>query len=334
LKILVTGGNGFLGGAIVRLLLTKGHEVRSFARGSDPRLASLGAEEHRGDLADQAAVRRAAAGCDMVYHVAAKAGVWGRYRDYFSANVTGTENVLAACQEFGIRKLVFTSSPSVVYHGSDQEGVDESVSYPRKYEADYPATKARAEKMILAANGPDLATVALRPHLIWGPGDPHLIPRLLDRARRRKLRRIGWANKKVDVIYIDNAAHAHVLAGEHLEPGSPVAGRAYFLSQGEPVVLWDFLNRILALAGLPPPKWTFPFWLAWSGGAVLEMLHRVLPLKGEPMITRFVARQLATAHWFDIRAAARDFGYQPLVSTEEGLRRLAISLQESVKEKV
>jgi nucleoside-diphosphate-sugar epimerase len=262
------------------------------------------------------------AGCGIVYHVAAKAGVWGRYRDFYSVNVVGAANIVDACRQAGVRKLVYTSSPSVVYHGGDMEGVDESTPYPATFEAPYPKTKALAERLVLEANGPNLATVALRPHLIWGPGDPHLIPRLLDRARRGKLRKIGAVDKKVDVIHVENAAWAHLLAGERLEAGSPIAGKAYFLSQGEPVVLWEFINAILARASLPPVVKRVPFKLAWTAGAMLEAIYRMLGRSSEPPMTRFVARQLATAHWFDISAARRDLGYEPIVSIEKGLAEL------------
>ena len=324
MKTLVTGGGGFLGSAIVRMLRQRGQAVRSLSRQWYPHLNELDVEQFQGDLTDSATVERAVDDCDLVYHVAAKAGVWGRYRDFFAANVTGTENVLNACRKLGVQRLVFTSSPSVVFHGGDMEGVDESVPYPKKFEAYYPQTKALAEQMVLAANCPNLATVALRPHLIWGPGDPHLIPRLLERARKGKLRRIGRTAKKVDVIHVDNAAHAQILAGDRLEPGSPIAGKAYFLSQGEPVVLWDFINRILERANLPPVQKSISFSMAWTAGMLFEALYRLLRLKGEPPITRFVARQLATAHWFDISAARRDLGYAPLVSTDEGLQQLGL----------
>jgi len=320
---LVTGGGGFLGSAIVRLLRNRGNRVCSFSRHRYEHLAALDVDQLVGDLTDAAAVQAAVAGCDIVFHVAAKAGIWGAYRDYHAANVTGTENVLAACRNCNVSRLVYTSSPSVVYAGGDVEGINESAPYPRRFEAHYPRTKAIAERMVLAANGPTLATVALRPHLIWGPGDPHLIPRLIARAQKGKLRRIGKTPKKVDVIYVDNAALAHVQAGDKLLPGSMVAGKAYFLSQGEPVFLWDFINRVLMDAGIAPVERTIPFRVAWCAGITFEWIYALLRLSGEPPMTRFVARQFATAHWFDISAAQRDFGYQANVSTEEGLRRLA-----------
>jgi nucleoside-diphosphate-sugar epimerase len=327
MRALVTGGGGFLGGAVVRLLRQRGREVRSFTRSAYPWLDEFGVEQCLGDLADPAAVEKAVAGTDVVYHVAAKAGVWGRYADFYATNVTGTENVLAACKRHGVRRLVYTSTPSVVHTGGDLEGADESVPYPKHFEAYYPETKARAERAVLAANGAELATVALRPHLIWGPGDPHLVPRLLARAREGKLRRIGSRPVKVDVTYIDNAADAHVLAGEKLAVGAACAGKAYFISNGEPVELWAFVDRILAAAGLPPVTRTVSVWKAKLAGRVLEWVYRALRLPGEPPMTRFVASQMSTSHWYDISAARRDLGYEPRVSVEEGLRRLAESMR-------
>ena len=301
---LVTGGGGFLGGAIVRRLRARGDAVRSLSRGHYPALDDLGVTQFRGDVADADAVARAAEGCGVAFHAAARAGLGGRYADYHRANVVGTDNVLAACQRHGVPRLVYTSSPSVVFDGRDMEGADESAPYPRHYEAYYPRTKALAEQRVLAANGPGLATTALRPHLIWGPGDNHLIPRLLARARAGRLRRIGRTNKLVDTTYIDNAADAHLLAADRLRPGSPVPGRAYFLSQGEPVPLWDLVDRILSAAGLPPVTRSLPAGLAYAVGWAAEAVYGLLRLRGEPPMTRFLARELATAHWFDIGAAA------------------------------
>ncbi|HEX3147863.1 MAG TPA: NAD-dependent epimerase/dehydratase family protein [Gemmataceae bacterium] len=326
MKALVTGGGGFLGGAIVRLLRERGDEVRSFSRGAYSALDALGVEQVRGDLGDANAVAEAAAGCEIVFHVAAKAGVWGPWREYYEANVVGTENVLAACRANGIRRLVFTSSPSVTFAGVDQSGVNESEPNPARFLAHYPHTKALAEQAALKANGPELATIALRPHLIWGPGDPHLIPRLIERARAGRLKRIGKESKLVDTIYIDNAAVAHLQAADKLAPRSAVAGKAYFLSQGEPMPLWDFVNRVLEVAKLPPVTKSVPAGVAYFAGGAMELLFRLLSLRGEPPMTRFVARQLSTAHWFDLSAARRDFGYAPAISTDEGLRRLRTAM--------
>lgn len=323
MKALVTGGGGFLGGAIVRRLIERGDRVRSFARGSYPSLTQLGVEVCRGDLADARAVAAAVNGCDVVYHVAAKAGLGGRYRDYYRANVTGTRHVLTACCAAGVQKLIYTSSPSVVFDGKDMEGVDESVPYPSHHHAAYPRTKAMAERLILAANCTRLATVALRPHLIWGPRDTHLVPRLVARARAGRLLRIGTTNKLIDTVYVDNAAEAHLLAADRLSPGSVIAGKTYFITQGEPAPLWDVVNGILAAAGLPPVRRTIATSVAIFAGAVLELACAIGWPDAEPPMTRFLARELSTAHWFTIDAARTELGYEPKVTTKEGLRRLA-----------
>lgn len=327
MKALVTGGGGFLGGAIVRALVARGDSVRSFSRAGYGALTALGVKQITGDLADCDAVSAAARGCDIIFHVAAKPGVWGPYEDYYRANVIGTENVLTACRAQGIERLVYTSSPSVVFHGSDMEGVDETVPYPDHFEAPYPQTKAIAEQQVLAANGPSLATVALRPHLIWGPEDNHLVPRIIQRGRAGQLRRIGQRPCLVDHIYVDNAAEAHLQAAAGLAPGAAVAGKAYFISNGEPIPLWEMVNRILAAAGIPAVERSMSPQLAYAVGAVLEKLYTTFKLSGEPRMTRFLARELSTAHWFDISAARRDFGFNPRVSTAEGLLRLQTWLQ-------
>ncbi len=322
MKALVTGGGGFLGGAVVRLLRTRGDRVRSFTRSNYPWLDELGVEQSLGDLSKPEAVERAVEGCDTVFHVAAKAGVWGRRADFFSTNATGTENVIAACKRHGVRKLVYTSTPSVVHARDDIENGNESLPYPERYDTDYPESKAVAEKAVLSANGPELATVALRPHLIFGPSDPHLIPRIIAAAKAGKLRRIGSRPVKVDVTYIDNAADAHLNAACRLDIGSPCAGKAYFISNGEPVELWKFIDRVLAEAGLPPVTRTVGAWKARLVGRVLEWMYWLFRLSGEPPMTRFVAVQMSTSHWYDISAAKRDLGYAPTVSVDEGVKRL------------
>jgi nucleoside-diphosphate-sugar epimerase len=326
-KAVVTGGGGFLGGAVVRLLRQRGDSVRSFTRSHYPWLDEFGVEQTLGDLSDLDAVERAVTGCDVAFHVAAKAGVWGRHADYFDTNVTGTLNVVAACRKHGVRRLVYTSTPSVVHAGADVAGADETLPYPKHFDAYYSETKARAEKAVLAANGPDLATLALRPHLIFGPGDPHLIPRVVAAARAGKLKRVGTRPVKVDVTYIDNAARAHLDAADRLDIGTPPAGRAYFISNGEPVELWPFINRVLAEAGAPPVTKTVSAWKTRLAGRVLEFVYWLFRLPGEPPMTRFVASQLSTSHWYDISAARRDLGYAPHVSVEEGLKILGERLR-------
>ena len=326
-NVLVTGGGGFLGGAIVRRLVERGEHVRSFSRGFYNELESLGVEQIRGDIEDKDAVERACKGVDLVFHVAAKAGVWGDYSEYFKTNVTGTKNVIAACIKHKVSRLVYTSSPSVIFNGTDMEGVDESVPYPEKFHAHYPKTKAIAEQYVIKAARDGLMTIVLRPHLIWGPRDSHLVPRIIARAKR--LVRVGDGKNLVDTIYIDNAADAHILAADRLEENHKLSGNVYFISQGEPVPLWDMVNDILKAAGLAPVKWSISRRTAWVTGAILEACYKLFKLSGEPHITRFVADELATAHWFDISAAKRDLGYVPKVSTKQGIRRLEKWLKNS-----
>lgn len=322
MMVLITGGGGFLGTALCQALRSRGVKVRSYSRHSYPHLSEWGVECWSGDLADLSRLTQAVAGCDAVFHVAAKAGVWGPFREYYLTNVVGTSHVLTACRQHGVPKLIYTSSPSVVYAGGDECEITEAAPYPSRYLAHYPATKAAAEQLVLAANSPTLSTVALRPHLIWGPGDNHLLPRLIARARAGKLRRIGHGTNLVDTTYIDNAVQAHLAALESLHPGAACAGKAYFIANGEPWPLWTLIDRLLACAGLPPITRRISPGLAYGLGALCELVYGGLRLQAEPPMTRFVARQLATSHWFDLTAARRDVGYRPVVTVEEGLARL------------
>jgi nucleoside-diphosphate-sugar epimerase len=327
MKALVTGAGGFLGLYIVEQLLARGDEVRAFCRGSYPELAKPGVETVRGDVRERDETISACEGVDVVFHAAAIAGIGGRWRDFYEINTLGTRHILEGCRKHSVGRLVYTSSPSVTFDGTDQEGVDESEPYPERFLAHYPHSKSMAEQEVLEASGREgVLTCALRPHLIWGPRDRHLIPRLLSRARSGRLRRVGEGKNLVDMIYVENAAEAHLQAADALSDGSPVAGRAYFLSQGEPVNCWDWINDILALAGLLPVKKSISASAAYRVGAVLEGIYRVLGLKGEPPMTRFLAAQLSTHHYFDITRAREDFGYDPSVSTEEGMRRLGVEL--------
>ncbi|MCQ8770466.1 NAD-dependent epimerase/dehydratase family protein [Streptomyces telluris] len=321
MKVLVTGGGGFLGGAVCAQLVARGDTVRSLGRSPRRALARLGVEEHLGDLRDADAVAKAVDGRDAVIHCAAKAGVWGPARDYIGVNLTGTAHVVAACRAKGVGALVLSSSPAVVHDGADLEGADESLPYATRFLAPYPRSKALAEQLVLRADSADLATVALRPHIIWGPGDPHFLPRLAEQARRGRLRRIGKATKKIDTVYIDNAAEAHVLALDRLKPGAPAAGRAYFITQDDPRPVGETIDRLLGAAGVGPVTRELPAWACRALAAGLESGGRALGT-GEPPLTRFLVNQLTTAHWFDITAAKRDLGYVPRVGTEEGLRRL------------
>jgi nucleoside-diphosphate-sugar epimerase len=330
MRALVTGGGGFLGKAIIAQLLARGDQVRSLARGEYPELTRMGVECVRGDLRDAATTEAACADRDVVFHAAAVAGIWGPWAHFYGINVLGTRHVIAGCQKHGVPKLVYTSSPSVTFDGQPQENVDESVGYAKRWLCHYAQTKAIGEQEVLAANGRGLATCALRPHLIWGPGDQHLIPRLIDRARSGQLRRVGDGSNRIDMVYVDNAAEAHLQAADVLAPASPVAGNAYFISQGEPVNCWRWIDEILALAGLPPIERAISLSAAWNIGAVMELVYRTFRWQSEPRMTRFLAAQLGMSHYFDIRRARRDFGYAPRVSKEEGMLRLADSLARTV----
>lgn len=322
MKILVTGGGGFLGGALSIKLIEQGYSVRSFSRGDYPELRKLGIDTKRGDITDTDAVIDTAKGCDVIFHAAAKAGVWGPYEEYYNTNVLGTENVLLACRKNNINRLVFTSTPSVVFHGTDQEGVNESEPYPEKYLAHYPETKAMAEKLVLDASSSDLATVSLRPHLIWGPKDPHLIPRIVERAKKGQLRLVGDGKNLVDSVYIDNAVLGHMLALKHLSTESPINGKVYFITNGEPLPIADLINKILNSAGLQPVTSKVSPGVAYAAGAAMEFAYSLTKRKDEPRMTRFVARELSCIHWFDISAAKQDLGYNPKVSIDEGMSRL------------
>jgi nucleoside-diphosphate-sugar epimerase len=326
-EVLVTGGGGFLGTALIKLVRARGLRVRSLARRRYQHLDDLGVEQVLGDIADSAVVGRATAGCRTVFHTAAKAGIWGSNREYERTNVQGTRNVIEACRAHGARRIIYSSSPSVVFNGLDLEGVDESFPYSQTFEAAYPATKARAEQLILGSNGLDLATIALRPHLIWGPGDNNLLPRILARAGGGRLRRIGRRDPLIDPIYIDNAAEAHLLAADRLQPGSAIAGRIYFVTQGETIPLWDMINHFLKAAKMAPVKRSVSRPLAFALAGLMELGYVLSCRRKEPPMTRFLARQLSTTHWFNIDAARRDLGYEPRVSITEGLRRLEEWLQ-------
>jgi nucleoside-diphosphate-sugar epimerase len=322
MKALVTGGGGFLGKAIVSQLLARGDKVCSFSRGEYPDLRKLGVDVVQGDISNARAVASAAKGCDIVFHVAARTGIWGPYEEYYRTNVTGTENVIAACRQHGITRLVYTSTPSVVHAGGDVEGINESAPYPERFETHYPKTKAIAEQMVLNADGDELATVAIRPHLIWGPGDPNFLPRFLERAKSGRLRKVGKKPYLVDCLYIDNAAKAHLLAADRLAPGSTIAGKAYFISQGEPIDIAELMSRIIGTAGFPPINRSIPPAVAYLAGWLLEMIYTLFRIQKEPPMTRFLAKQLSTSHWFDITAARRDLDYHPTISIEQGLKRL------------
>ena len=319
MKALVTGGTGFLGRYIVEALQSRGDSVRIFSRthAQTPRAESL-----IGDLRDAGAVARAVDGVDCVFHSAAYVGpMWGDRRQYLSINVDGTRNVIDACRRHGVRKLVLTSSSSVVFHMTDEAGIDEDQPYPRRYFSPYAETKAMAERLVLASNGPELMTCALRPHFIWGPRDKHLIPSIIGRARRGQLVQVGGGENLIDITYVENAAQAHVLAADALGPGSMACGRAYFVSDGEPVRLWQWINELLLGVGAPPVKRRIPYGMAYAMGLASEVVYTLLPWLGEPRLTRYLAGLMATSQHFKLERAERDLNYRPVVDRAEAMRR-------------
>ena len=327
MKALVTGANGFLGSQLVRELAASGYEVTAMTRRRYDSVVDQRIRNVNGDIRNIDAVEEACRGQEVVFHVAAISGIWGPWKQYHSTNTIGTRNDVEACENQGVQKLVYTSSPSVTFNGKHQINETESAPYPRDWLAHYPHSKALAERCVLDANDDrQLMTCALRPHLIWGPGDRHLIPRLIERARKGQLRRVGDGKNMVDSIYIENAALAHVQAAEAMQPGSPVCGSAYFLSQGEPVNLWAWINEILELGGVPKVTKSISYSSAYRLGYLLEAWHSIRNLDSEPRMTRFLAAQLAKSHYFDISRASRDFGYRPRVSMAEGMRKLGQTL--------
>lgn len=327
MKVLVTGGGGFLGSAICSMLVLRGDTVHSISRNPHAALNAIGVTQFQGDLADKSAIHLAAQGCDAIIHTAAKAGIWGDYNSYYQTNVEGTKNIIEVCKTRGISRLVYTSSPSVVFNNGDMEGADESMPYPESYLTAYPKTKALAEQMVLNANDDKLATVALRPHLIWGPGDNHLVPRILARAKEGRLRKIGNRIVMVDSVFIDNAANAHLLALDRLSLSSSCSGKAYFISNGEPWKLWDLVNEIIRAGNGKAVDKSVPVSLAYTMGWFFEMTYRLFRIQKEPPMTRFLAKELSTSHWFDISNARKDLGYEPKVSIKEGLSRLKATLE-------
>ena len=326
MKILVTGGGGFVGGYVIERLLARGYAVRSIGRSSQPQLEAQGVEVVCGDLTDAPAVSAACEGVDAVFHVAARAGVWGSWESYYQPNVIGTRNVVAACQQQGVERLIYTSTPSVVFTGQPIRGGDESLPYGKNWLCHYAHTKAIAEAEALAANSESLKIVALRPHLIFGPGDPHLLPRVIESVQAGRLKIIGDGKSRVDVSYVGNVADAHLDAFDALAAGTG-AGQAYFISQGESVELWPWVNSILAGLGHAPLTKRVPLPVAYAVGALCEGLWKVLGRRNEPPITRFVAVELAKDHYFDISAARRDLGYLANTPMAEALNQTILDLK-------
>lgn len=321
-KALVTGGGGFVGKTIVKMLTDKGVECRVIGRNRYPEIEALGVECVVGNVSDPDIMAAITKDVDTVFHVAALAGIWGPWKNFYNTNVVGTKNVIRGCRINNVARLIYTSTPSVVFNQHDIAGGDECLPYATDFLCNYAKSKVLAEKLVLSANDASLLTCAIRPHLIWGPEDPHLIPRLIKRGRAKKLKRVGSGENRVDISYVDNVAYAHILAARNLSTTQTAAGNAYFIGQEKPVVLWHWINTLFSELSIPKVTSSVSYSAAYWAGAILESVHYLLRLKNEPQMTRFLAQQLSKSHYFNHKKAENDLGYTPLISIEEGQERL------------
>lgn len=317
-RILVTGASGMLGAGVARALAARGDVVVVMQR----RASGLGLSEVRGDVTDREAVQRAVAGCDAVVHLAAKVSLVGDLDAFRRVNVEGTRNLVEAARAAGVDRFVYVSSPSVAHAGSALVGAGAGPADPEHARGPYARTKAEAELIALAADAPGFAVVAIRPHLVWGPGDEQLIARIVERARTGRLVLIGGGKALIDTTYVDNAVDAIVAAGDRAADAG-VHGQAFVVTNGEPRTVAELLTRIATAGGAPAPRRSVPFPVAWAGGRLVESAWALLRRPGEPPMTAFLAEQLATAHWFDQRRTRTALGWQPRVSLDEGFARLA-----------
>ena len=330
--VLVTGASGFLGRAVVRELLAGGYAVRTLQRTPS---RTPGADDVLGSVTDTEVVARAVAGVDAVVHLAAKVSLAGDPADFERVNVGGTRTLLDAAQAAGVPRVVHVSSPSVAHHGDSIVGDDAGPADPALARGDYARTKAAAELLALGRDGAALGdgsrpgsagsvmhVVAVRPHLVWGPGDTQLVARVVERARAGRLPLLGHGAALIDSTYVDNAASAVVAA---LRAVDDVHGQAYVITNGEPRPVAELLAGICRAAGVEPPRWSVPASVARAAGSAVEAGWKIRPGADEPPMTRFLAEQLSTAHWFDQRRTRRDLRWEPAVSVDEGLRRLAAS---------
>jgi 2-alkyl-3-oxoalkanoate reductase len=358
--VLVTGASGLLGGSVARVLVARGETVRTLQRRPS---GVAGAEDVAGSVTDPAAVARALDGVDAVVHLAAKVSLAGDPAEFDAVNVEGTRTVLDAAERAGVRRFVQVSSPSVAHAGSSLVGVGAEPADPERARGEYARTKAASEVLALSrdrvaagagaaraslsvrnqggnpdeprrsqpgddggapAGRGDFRVVAVRPHIVWGPGDTQLVERVVDRASSGRLPLLGHGAALIDTTYLDNAAHGIVAALDRLDDSpETVRGRAYVLTNGEPRTVADLLTGICRAGGVEPPRWRVPAGLARAAGGLVERIWQVRPGADEPPMTRFLAEQLSTAHWFDQRATWAELGWRPAVTIDEGMRRLA-----------
>ena len=323
MKIVVTGGMGFIGSSVLTRLLALEHKIVAIGRSANPRNARShpNLSYHCVDLSQRKIPEEIIRGTDLVFHIAAKAGIGGRYSDYYSANYLSTVQLLETCKEHGVSRFIFTSSPSVVFSQKSISNGNESLPYLNHSAFAYAHTKALAEKHVLLAHKPgSFQSLALRPHLVWGTADPHLLPRVIQRHKAGKLRIVGEGRNRMDLTHVKNVAHAHLLAMQKMIADERFGGKPYFISQDEPVALWGWLNEIFLALQLPPLESKVSFRKAYLAGLLMEKVWKLPFFKGDPPMTRFVASQLAHDHWFSNKEALSDFGYSPILSMEDGLK--------------
>ncbi len=319
MRVLITGGTSLLARATAELLLARGDDVVLLQRGE----AALDVAQVRGDLREPAVVARAVQGCDAVVHAAAKVGIVGAWEDFRSINVDGTANVIAAAREAGLSRVVHVSTPSVSHAGHSLVGAQADPPVTGRTDAPYAESKAIGERLALGAASDALPIVAIRPHLVWGPGDTQLVGRIVERARSGRLALVGGGTALIDTTYIDNAASSLVAALDAAVPGAACIGRAYVIANGEPRPVRELIEGILRAAGVEASPRVVPLRVATGVGTVVEKVWARLKPDEEPPLTRFLAEQLGTAHWFDPRPARDDLGWLPTVTIDEGLDRLA-----------
>ncbi len=319
-RVLVTGASGMLGGAVAQLLREKGHLVRTFQRG-----ASAGAtDEVRGSLTDLDAVAAAVKSMDAVIHLAAKVSFTGQWEDFVATNIAGTSNLLTASKESGVKDFVFVSSPSVAHFGKSLAGAGAGEADPQQARGFYARSKAAAELAALGNDSPEFRVAAIRPHVVWGPGDTQLVERVIQRAKAGRLPLLDHGAALIDTTFIDNAAAAIVRSLERMEYAH---GRALVVTNGEPRPVGELIAGICKAGGAPAPKLNVPGWLARGAGSVIEKLWLAAGSRNlvhdEPPMTRFLAEQLSTAHWFDQRETHEVLDWKPEVGIDEGLQKLA-----------
>lgn len=322
-KVLVTGAGGFLGSFIVRDLFNKGtYEIYTFSRKSYKNLEQYNVTQIQGDLQNPQDLLMATKGMDAIIHCASQVGMWATYETFYNTNFLGTKNIVDAAIINQVPKFIHTSTPSVAFGNESLCNVDESTPYPKKYYSYYAQTKALAEQYVLSKKSPTFSVVAIRPHLIFGPGDLNLVPRVIDSAKKGKLKIVGDGENLVDVTYVENASEVHLIALEKLSPTASMNGKAYFLGQG-PIKLWDFTNDILKRSEMKPITKKIPLFVCYAIGFLIECSLKLIGKYDiHPPMTRFVAMQLGMSHYYDHKALYKDFDYTPRYSIQEGLDRL------------